>query len=182
MSSVAGRPPSLSPAAVCKLVSRFFRVKNVVEGSVKALPSYDDANYYFRGELVNSKFTEFVLKLGNPVRTPFPVMKGLNKLMYHISSQGFKFATPYPLCSIAGTDLLSLTAEKMTTLSDEESFRSNGTIANDGNMEYHVYLLPFIPGIEFDAAEKEFLTPTVLRDVGETLAKIDKELRVSRAH
>lgn len=181
MSSVAGRPPSLSPTAVCKLVNRFFRVKNAVEDSVKPLPSYDDVNYYLRGELVGSKYTEFVLKLGNPERTPFPVMKGLNRLMHHVSSRGFKFTTPYPLCSIVGTDLLSLRAEDIMNC-DEELSSSNGTIASkssDQNIEYHVCLLPFIPGIELDAIDKEFLTPAVLRDVGETLATIDKELRVS---
>ena len=180
MSSAAGRPPSLSPRAVCKLVHKYFNVKNLVEDSVKAFPSYNDVNYYLQGELLDdSQCTEFVLKLANPVYTGFPVIKGLNKLMYHISSR-FKFATPCPIVGRTGTDIVLLTAEQMVVNEvDEESYdNTNKKSSNVNYMEYPVCLLPFIRGEVFDAVDKQYLTPAVLREVGETLAMIDKELKV----
>lgn len=177
MSSAAGRPPSLSPEAVCKLVSKYFNVRNIVEDSVKALPSYDDVNYYLRGEAVDdSQCTEFVLKVANPVYTSFPVIEGLNKLMCHVSSSGFKFATSCPIISRAGTDIISLTVEQMGL--DGSSEASTNSNCNSANMTYPVRLLPFIPGEVFDAVDKQYLTPAVLSEVGETLAMIDKELKV----
>ena len=180
MSSAAGRPPSLSPTAVCKLVHEYFNLRNLVEDSVKAFPSYDDVNYYLQGELLDdSQCTEFVLKVANPVCTRFPVIKGLNKLMYHISSSGFKFATPCPIVGRTGTDIVLLTAEQMVLNEvDEESYDTNKKSSNANNMEYPVRLLPFIRGEVFDAVDKQCLTPAVLREVGETLAMIDKELKV----
>lgn len=184
MSSAAGHPPPLSAKAVCKLVSRYFNVKSIVEDSVKSFPSYDDRNYYLRGELTDSKCTEFVLKLGNPVYCSFPMVKGLNKLLHHINSRGLRFATPFPLFNSAGTDILSLTAEQLGSLPmngvDTKNLTVNGKESSnsDGMMEYPVRLLSFIPGKLFDAVEKEYLTPAVLKNVGETLASIDKELKV----
>ena len=49
MSNAAGRPPSLSSAAVTKLVKEYFCFQHVDEHSVKHLPSYDDRDFYFRG-------------------------------------------------------------------------------------------------------------------------------------
>jgi Ser/Thr protein kinase RdoA (MazF antagonist) len=183
MSAAAGRPPLLSSTAVCSLVSRYFNVRNIAEDSVKSLPGYDDVNYYLCGEHLDSEYTEFVLKLGNPVYTPFPVMVGLNKLMNHISSRGFKFATPRPLFSSEGTDILSLTAKQLTSagaVCDKEPPKSNGGMAcnSKGGMEYLVRLLPYIPGKVFDDVEKEYLIPEVLNEVGAVLATIDKEFTV----
>ena len=180
MSSAAGRPPSLSPRAVCKLVHKYFNVRNIVEDSVKAFPSYNDVNYYLRGELLdNRQCTEFILKLTNPAFTGFLVMKGLSKLMYHISSSGFKFATPCPIVGRTGTDILLLTAKQMVNEVDEESYDDTNRKSSKANsMEYPVHLLPFIRGEVFDAVDKQYLTPAVLWEVGETLAMIDRELKV----
>lgn len=193
MSTAAGRPPSLSANAVCKLVTRYFKVKNAVEDSVKAFPSYDDVNYYLQGEHLESKSTEFVLKVGNPVHTSLPVTKGLNKMMHHISSKGFNFLVPYPLLGNTNTDLLSLTAGEMTlngsvnstaggNIKDEELLEVNFedvAMPPQGKLEYHVRLLTYVPGELFDNVDKKYLTPTLLRDVGETLGIMDKDLKVT---
>jgi Ser/Thr protein kinase RdoA (MazF antagonist) len=176
MSAGAGRPPSLSPKSVVKLVNSYFSVRNVIEDSIKSLPSYNDVNYYFRGEHPDNRCTEFVLKLINRVYTPFPVLVGLNKMMNHISSSGFKFATPRPLFSNEGTDILSLTAEQISPSEDAAS--PSNVIAS--NEKFHICLFPYIPGKVLAALDKEYVTPTVLRSVGETLATIDKELKVMR--
>lgn len=177
MTLASGRPPSLSPEAVCDLVRRQFNV-SAIQDSVKSLPSYEDKNYYLRGKVPDCNYSEFVLKVSNPVYTSFPVVKGLNDLMYHISSKKFKFSTPYPLLSSDGRGILQLA-------SDELSLDTNGldgVLPNDTaikqEMKYHLRLLPYIPGELFDHVEKQHLTPQLLNDVGEVLATIDKELKV----
>lgn len=179
MSAAAGRPPFLSPEAVCKLVSRYFRVRNVVEDSVKVFPAYDDVNYYLRGELLDHYCTEFVLKVVNPVHTSLPVLKSISKLMSYISSRGFKFSTPCPQLSSAGTDILSLTTKELKGLPASPKDLIAGSVENPENMEYNVLLLSFIPGELLDNIEKKYLTPAVLKEVGEMIATIDKELKVN---
>lgn len=178
MSAAAGRPPSLSPQSVCKLVSRYFRVRNVIEGSVKEFPSYDDATYYLRGEFVDSRCAEFVLKLGNPVYTSFPVMRSINKLMCYISSKGYKFLTPCPVQSSSGSNFLSLTREEVECLSPNGNSVSGSSVKNPALMESMVQLLTFIPGELLDNIEKKCLTPALLKEVGEMIATVDKDLKV----
>ena len=184
MSAVAGRPPSLSPRAVCKLVMSYFKGKHVNESSIKCFPSYDDRNYYLSGELSDCTGSEFVLKLGNLVYVAVEHAEGINKLMCHISSKGFKFSVPCPLLSSVGSDCLLLTADETSRDTQDSNgvdmvvSASRSTSAKATSQRYHVRLLSYIPGEMFDVVEKEYLTPAVLSDVGETLATIDKELKV----
>ena len=174
--SCSGRPPSLLPANVCKLVTKYFKCRNVAEKSVKALPGYDGRNYYFRAEQCDTKCSEFVLKLVNPEHTPWPVAKEINRLMHHIHSKGFTFSTPYPVVSTNGTDFVQLTIGEI--INGENSLKNGIEIRDDEDTKYHMWLLTFISGEMFDSVEKKYLTPSLLTEIGKALATLDKDLQV----
>ena len=96
-SAATGRPPSLSRAAVTRLVTKVFPFQHVDQNSVKQLPSYDDRNFYFRGTPEHTPLEgasaymerEYVLKLNNPLLASYGVLKGINALLYHLHSKGF---------------------------------------------------------------------------------------------
>lgn len=173
MSSSSGRPPSLLPATVCTLVTKYFKCRNVVEKSVKTLPSYDDRNYYFCAEQCDTKCSEFVLKLVNPEHTPLSAAKEINRLMHHVHSKGYTFSTPYPLACTNGTDFVQLTASEMINGENRDI-----ETRDDQGIKYHMWLLTFISGELFDSVEKKFLTPSLLTEVGKALATLDKDLQV----
>lgn len=190
----AGRPPALSPAAVCRVVYNFFNFKNVLVDSVKSLPGYEDRNYYFRGETLNGEGSEFILKLGNPNYASLDVVNGLNKLLLYIKSCGFSFSSSYPLPCKSGEYVFQMTAHELTigdvsgksghpdakevNSAVKDSVTRSGSTNDIEEMMYHVRVFTFLTGQEFDKIEKKYLTAPLLFEVGVMLGKIDKELKV----
>ena len=173
----AGRPPSLSPAAVSRVVCKYFNFKNVLMDSVKALPSYEDRNYYFRGEALSGDHSEFTLKLSNPNYTTLPLVKEVNRAMLHIKSCGFPYSPPCPLSSRHGDHAIQLSARELeagdSSLKDD-AIRS----ATDEEIKYFVRILEFLPGQELDKIEKKYLTVALLHEVGAMIGNLDKALEV----
>ncbi len=170
MSSATGRPPLLSASAVAQTVTKCFHFKMVDEATFKHLPSYCDRNYYFQGETTLEKGQEeFILKLVNPVCMSYEAIEGIIEVLKHLNSRGL--LSPYPLSSRTGTDVIELSSAEL--LMKKASSNEGGEI-----MKYPVYVLSFIPGEIFDHVDKKYLTPALLYQVGEMLAKIDKDLMV----
>ena len=178
----AGRPPALSPTAVSRVVYNFFNFKNVIVDSVKSLPSYDDRNYYFRGETLNGEgCSEFILKLSNPIGASLDVVNGLNKLLLHIKSCGFPFSSSYPLPCKSSEYVSQMTARELTMEDDsgKPEHSKNGSANNIEEIMYHIRVFTFLTGQEIDKIEKKYLTTPLLFEVGVMLGKIDKELKVT---
>ena len=206
MSTASGRPPQLPLKAITAIICRYFDFEEVYADSIKEFPSYDDRNYYFRGESLNAKGCEYVLKLSNPLNINLDEAIGLNSIMKHLSSCGF--LTPYPQLSKSGSDAIQLTGAELKvisedynkcsleTLSELKVAKSNsgshevgdgtGTITNGSfysgkeesksNFVYVIRVFSFIPGQLFDDVEKRFLTPGLVYTTGEMLGRLDKEL------
>ena len=193
MSSVLGRPPSLSNKSVSEVVRKHFNFKTVDQNSVKTLASYDDRNYYFRGEHLYRDGHEFVLKLNNPLCTSFEEMEALACVMKHLDSCNLKFSTPFPVTTKEGRNVIQLSSKELMVVTDEQlcssptgtcvdsSTMNNGddSIEGVGDVSYHVSVLSFIPGCVFDGIDKTLLTSAMLFQVGEMIGIVDKELRVS---
>ena len=194
MAEALGRPPSLNAKEVVMVVCKYFNFKNVIEDSIKPLPSFEDQNVYFRGETLNGTISEFVLKLTNPLCTPTEVIKGLNAMMNHIRACRFQFSTCYPLPCKDGTDVMHLTADELTNVnysggwsnqvldeikSDSSLTMSSTSSCKQPELRYHVRVLVFIPGQVFDSVDKQHLTPALLQEVGEMIGKLNREVKVS---
>lgn len=168
MAEALGRPPSLQAKVVDTVLCKYFHFKKVLEDSIKPLPSFEDHNIYFEGETTNSTCSEFVLKLSNPMCTPTEVIKGINAMMKYVQECKFKFLTSYPLPSENGTDVVHLTAKELA--GEGKSTQSE--------LQYHVQVFPFIAGEVLDSVGKQYMTPTLLQEVGEMIGKLNKELKV----
>jgi hypothetical protein len=183
-SNAAGRPPSLSSAAVAKLVKEYFYFRHVDEQSVKQLPSYDDRNFYFRGTMTpelepatsvsSSIFSdgEYILKLNNPLIVSYDVLKGINDLLNHLHAKNFTKCNQ-PLASREGGDLLKITKNKL--LEYEGSMETGD---KSGECAFFLRVLTFIPGECFDKVDKHFLTPRLLYDVGHCVGSAEAILQV----
>ena len=179
MSCSAGRPPSLSSAAVVKLVKEFFWFKAVDELSVKEFPSYDDRNFYFRGTLEEARDHlqtdgvedvtphaqqklegEYVLKLNNPLFASYDVLLGINALLNHLHANGCTRCIR-PLVGRAGADVLEITKEKLM------EYGSNSDLTEKmKESKCFMRVVTFIPGECLDTVDKHHLTPRLLYDVG----------------
>ena len=199
MSYVLGRPPSLWHRSVSEIVRKHFNFKTVDQNSVKTLPSYDDRNYYFRGEHLYRDGYEFVLKLNNPLRTSFEEMEALACLMKHLDSCNLKFSTPFPVTTKEGRNVIQLSSKELVVVTDEQlcssptgtcvdsstmnngddSIVSNKSVGDVRGLSYPVSVQSFIPGCVFDSIDKTLLTSAMLFQVGEMIGIVDKELRVS---
>lgn len=192
MNSVtAGRPPSLSNAAVAKLVKDYFPFIAVDELSVKQFPAYDDRNFYFRGTLeegvrpfatptagadpkAGNFEREYVLKLGNPLFASYEVLKGTNALLNHLHANGCNWCIR-PLVGRDGTDVLVITREKLneydsTLVLPEKIVEPN----------VHLRVVTFIPGECFDEVEKHYLTPRLLYDLGHHMGSANAVMQVNQ--
>lgn len=194
MNSVtAGRPPSLSNAAVAKLVKDFFPFKAVDELSVKQFPSYDDRNFYFRGTLEEAPSwepsatcaantdpksaedfeKEYVLKLGNPMFASYEVLNGTNALLNHLHAKGFTRCI-CPLVGRAGADVMVIARERLreydSTLEVPEKMPEPNV---------HLRVVTFIPGECFDEVDKHYLTPRLLYDLGHCMGNVNSIMQVN---
>ena len=185
MSNAAGRPPSLTSAAVTKLVKECFCFQYVDEHSVKQLPSYDDRNFYFRGTVppeaaanispLSISSGEYVLKLNNPLLTSYDVLKGMNDLLNHLHARGFVKCNQ-PLVSRLGVDLLKITKDEL--LEYESHVAPSENIDKSGECTFFMRILTFIPGECLDKVDKHYLTPRLLYDVGHCIGSVEAILQV----
>ena len=196
MNSVtAGRPPSLSNAAVAKLVKDFFPFVAVDELSVKQFPAYDDRNFYFRGTLeeaptwersatctkdtnpkaADSFEKEYVLKLGNPLFASYEVLRGTNALLNHLYANGCTRCIR-PLVGRAGADVLVIAREKLREY-------DNTLVLPEKMVEPNIHLrvVTFIPGECFDEVDKHYLTPRLLYDLGHFMGSANAIMQVLKS-
>ena len=178
LSSAAGRPPSLSSAAVTKLVKNFFCFQDVDVQSVKQFPSYDDRNFYFRGTpegSVNRLEGEYVLKLNNPQFSSYDVLKGINALLKHLHANGFTQCIS-PMVSRKGADLLEITGKELFEY--DSHLKQSEELKESAYMFSYMKVVTFIPGECLDEVDKCYLTPRLLYDVGKCIGSAEAILRV----
>ena len=189
MTSVsAGRPPSLSNAAVAKLVKDFFLFQAVDELSIKQFPSYEDRNFYFRGTLeapteraaaeigkpaANTFEGEYVLKLGNPLFASYEVLKGTNALLNHLHANGCTRCIR-PLIGREGANVFVIAREKLREHYDSTLELSEKMVEPN----VHLRILTFIPGECFDEVDKHHLTPRLLYDLGQCMGSANTVMQV----
>lgn len=195
MSSAAGRPPNLSNKSIIKLLKETFPFKHINDGTIKALPSYDDRNYYFKGELEHpqleenlkascsdstssaacSQEQEYVLKVNNPVFASFDVLKGINVILRRLCAKGFSCIRP--LCSRNNSDAIEVEGKELLKFGDLEEEGADIPEATKTN-KFVVRVMTFIPGEMFDEIEKRFVTPKLLYEVGKYIGRVCEEIQV----
>ena len=168
---LSGRPPPLTSQAVAALATTHFNFTTISESSVKSLHGYYDRNYYlqgrYQGGYQGGSHGQFVLKMFNPLSTPYRSVEGIIKVMKHLSSRGF--VCPDPVVSRTGRELIELsTSELLGEVSGDQTER-----------RYPVSILSYIPGEVFNQVEQEFLSAELMTEVGEWMGRLDKELMVS---
>ena len=181
-----GRPPLLSNSAIANLVKDSFCFSEVVESTVKELPSYVDRNIYFRGTLESTVTSqeesshqyedkEYVLKLNNPFFTSFEILAGINSLLDYLQSKGITKCI-LPLQGRKGQSTTEITGEDLLCYEKEEV---SETTSEMKGMKFLMRIVTFIPGECFDSVDKQYLTPRLLDSVGNFIGKVDAVLNVS---
>ena len=93
------RPPSLVvPRLLRSFVLEAFPFHSIDASSVRELDSYEDRNYYFRGNVLRggTGTTEYVLKILNSRDSrEEAVVDGLSRMVMHLKSKGYN--CPYPI-------------------------------------------------------------------------------------
>ena len=185
MSMSAGRPPKLHKGIISGVVLKYFNFSVVHEESIKNFPSYDDMNFYFQGKTPAGGGNEFVLKLTNPLHTSLSESKGIYEVMKHVQSCGI--IPQCPQKSRAGPDIIQLSHKELLEggCSGHDSSvpegragadHINNTTARLDEPFCYVSILSYAEGEMFDHVEKKYLTPNLLHEIGEMLAKMNKEM------
>ncbi len=164
------RPPELSPGQVSRLVTWLFPFREVVEDSVKQLPSYEDRNFYLKasskeGSDVNVT-SGYVLKVYNSTTTQ-ELVEGIGSVLTYLKSRGF--TCPAPVASREGCTVLTL-FEAQILLQDAAVVHSRR------KPKFCVVLQTYIPGILFDKVADP--SPQLLYDVAKYVGEIDAALQV----
>lgn len=124
------RPPALSPQAIATLIKDTFPFDDIEEDSIKELVSYNDRNYYFRGNrkpsylecsfspsILKQKVfklspNEYVIKIMNQtISSTREVINGLTSMKKFLYSRGLN--VPYPITSLQGPELVMLTKSQV---------------------------------------------------------------------
>lgn len=191
MSKSNGRPPVLNTTSFMNLVHEYYDFKHICENSVKHLPSYYDANFYFRGSIQHSScsssdgknFTEtvsehdhieeeYVLKILNSFRTPYSMAVGLSALWTHLQMKGLDYTSQ--IVNKQGKTVTMLTAQELQLF---ETGNSQITELK-GNEVFCMRVMRFVAGEVFDEVDKRHLTPRLMYDVGAFLGNVDTALKV----
>ncbi len=106
-----GRPPELNKVKVSFLVRKYFNFVTISEDSVKALPGYDDRNYYFEGTITSEKNGPFIFKLFNTNHTAVSEIEGCYQIIRHLQRLGVILQVPEK--SKTGGDIALITAKEM---------------------------------------------------------------------
>ena len=167
------RPPELSPTVASLLITNAFPFKYVSPDSFKQLPSYDDRNLYFEGELEetqNSSVKPFVLKLSDrSVQSP-ELAEALSRVMVYLNRKGFTNNDSVPSRSL-----------QYVYLASEKELLARERLPNEGEKEevyFPVRVLSYIRGELMDKVEDSYLTPQLMNSVGHYIGRMDSVLQV----
>ena len=184
-SSSIARPPPLSLRAVKHVVLIHFPFKCVDESTVEEFVSYDDRNYYFRGETLASRDSptdEYVLKVTNRRDVPELVV-GLSQITHHLHQKGYHCPHPIPTTLGSAGDMIVMNKKQLQSYESGtcgNDKKANGSVAgmNDGSEEeerYAVRVLVFIPGELLINVPQN---PQLLFKVGYYIGSLDRDLKV----
>ena len=179
--SLIARPPPLSLRSIKHLVLSHFPFKGLEESSIQEFVSYDDRNYYFRGERLDPEAASrdsptgaYVLKVTNRRDVP-ELVAGLSEITHHLHQKGYR--CPYPIPTILGSmgNMVVMNKKQLQTYENDTgsvaSMNDNGE--EDGS--YAVRVLVFIPG---ELLIKIPQDPQLLFKVGRYIGSLDRDLQV----
>ena len=188
------RPPPLSTKGIVNLIRDNFSFIHIIEDSIKELVSYDDRNYYFRGELSPSESTvipvpsrqrvhivsnnEYVLKILNQRDSSKPdTVKFLTEMKKYLYTKGFN--VPFPILSLQGSEIVTMTEQtlssyKETCTSSTVKQLENGFIPNNPG-QYCIRILTYIPGDTFHDVPQ---SPQLMFKLGEYIGWLHTDLKV----
>ena len=206
--SIRSRPPYLSHSSIEHFLKTYFPFRAVNKSSIKELVSYDDRNYYFRGEIdppFSSSITpgnEYVLKFLNH-RFDIELVKGLTELKKYLYGRGF--VCPFPIPSVSSNSEIVIVSEsellpyigkndtlpvltsigrelssQQTTLSESTSTRphANDLVNVSASKEKH-YCVRVMTYIPGTMFKHVSQTPEQLYKFGEYMGLMNKEMKVS---
>ena len=148
---------------------------------MKQCPSYDDRNFYFRGTVTDAfvhsckqprqgkigpRDVECVLKVNSTAFLPYEVISGSNRIMNHLKRKGIRCS--YPLTSRHGRQI---------ELCSEGRLVQNESRV-DGEREFGLRVLAFLPGELMDEIDRSFITPGLLYETGKYIGNLDAALQV----
>ena len=185
MSKSSGRPPLISDTSFINLVHECYDFKHVNESSVKRLPSYYDANFYFRGTVrnsdkgegtdctrsINDTEEEFVLKILNTFNT-YERVVGLSALWTHLQMKGLDYTRQ--LMNKRRSTVTTLTMQELLKLETDGPHRAE----LKKSAVFSIRVMRFVPGEIFDKVDKKHLTPKLMYEVGAFIGKVDTALHV----
>ena len=166
------RPPELSPAIASLLITNTFPFKYVSPDSFKQLPSYDDRNLYFEGELEepqNAGIKPFVLKLSNRSLQSPELAEALSRVMVYLNKRGFTVS-----------DCVSSRNLQYVYLASDKELLAKERLSNEGKEEVYfpVRIVSYICGELMDKVEDSYLTPQLMYSVGHYIGRMDSFLQV----
>ncbi len=180
-----GRPPELRENEVSSLVCRHFQIKTVYEDTVKALPGYDDRNYFFKGMTSSGKIEPFILKVFNCIHSSVSEIEGYHQIIRKLQSSGIILQVP--VRSKKGSDIIVLSKNELNKVHGVPTGHNGDShspnIQEDNSVieaSYVVSILSFIPGELFDEIDKSHLVPSILQDIGRNAATMDMVLKVCK--
>ena len=166
------RPPVVGFLSALSTLRGCFPFKKVLRSSFRELPSYDDRQFYFEGELETLAVSgagggnePFVLRLSN-LMFSVELINGFNAVMQHLSKKGINCSQP--LTSRSGRHLEMINGRDL----DPEGRDLN---------QYPVRVLKFIPGTMMNELETKYLTSGFLYSVGHFAGKVDAALQVTKS-
>ena len=182
-SMAVARPPVLSHLVISRLVLGYFPFKEIETSSVEEFVSYDDRNYFFRGQRLDhyvekhdSLPSEYVLKVTNS-NDSSEIVVGLSGITKHLHKKGYKCPYPIPLSQPAGgggeyDDMVVLSYEQLVALEKDEAKKVNVEDAKNGVVKkYCVRVLVFVPG---ELLTKVPQSPGLLFKVGQYIGSLYK--------
>ena len=177
------RPPPLSASGVARLVRDYFPFGSVVENSIEELDSYDDRNYYFRGQYLGDipaqptrsttlsnvrSDNEFVIKILNwresEINSTVKMLTEVKKFLY---LRGLN--VPFPLISLNGSEIVTLTKPLLF------SYKEGECDADPKCRQFHVRVLTYLPGTLLSDVT---LSPSVMFKLGEYIGSLSREMKV----
>ena len=183
------RPPVISRLAVSRLILSHFPFKHVKASSIEEFVSYDDRNYFFRGERLDhevgsrdSPSSEYVLKVVNSSDTP-ELVAGLSGVTKYLHEKGYR--CPYPIARPGGEDMTVLSKEQLvafeenSTREDKDPCEMMNVVQSSVSERFCVRVLVFVPG---DLLVNVPQSPDLLYKVGNYLGSLDKELQVQHLY
>ena len=171
------RPPILSHQAISRVVLRYFPFKEIDTSSIEEFVSYDDRNYFFRGEPLDDTLqNEYVLKVTN-FNDPPEVVNGISGITKHLHEKGYKCPYPIPLARPGSeyVDMVVMSYKQLVVFEKEETKNDDLAEENGAVNKYCVRVLVFVSGKLLSSVPQ---TPALLFKVGRYVGSLDKDLQV----